>query len=301
MTGPLPSGPASARPAYQPKSQAQVLLRRLMRKDSARIGALITLLLIFCAAFGPYITPDDPFDIDVDNRLQSPSFQHLLGTDEQGRDLLSRVIYGARYTVFIMIITTFIAAAGGIGLSLPSAYFGGRSDMLIMRLIDVMMGFPYILLILAIVAIIGPSLTNALIAIAIANIPGFARLARSSILVIKEQDFVTAERALGASNLRIMLRTILPNILSPIVIMTTLSMPSAVLAAASLSFLGLGAQPPLPEWGTMMVNARDYVLSAPWVVIAPGTAIFLCVFGINLFGNALRDVMDPRDKTFRQG
>jgi len=272
-----------------------------MRKDSARIGALITLVLLFCAAFGPYITPADPFKIDVDNRLQSPSAQHLLGTDEQGRDLLSRVIYGARYTVFIMIITTFIAAAGGIGLSLPSTYFGGSADMLVMRVIDVMMGFPYILLILAIVAMIGPSLTNALIAIAIANIPGFARLARSSILVIKEQDFVTAERALGASNLRIMLHTILPNILSPIVIMTTLSMPSAVLAAASLSFLGLGAQPPLPEWGTMMVNARDYVLSAPWVVIAPGTAIFLCVFGINLFGNALRDVMDPRDKTFRQG
>jgi peptide/nickel transport system permease protein len=279
--------------------QVRRFLRKLFRKKSAQIGATITLALFFCALFGSFIMPYDPFDIQIDQRLQAPSWQHLLGTDEQGRDQLSRVIYGARFTVVIMLITTGIAALGGIGLGLPSAYFGGGADMLLMRLMDVMQGFPYILLILAIVAILGPSLVNSMIAIGIANIPAFARLARSAILVVKEQDFVAAERALGASDVRIMLHTILPNILSPLIIMTTLTMPSAVLAAASLSFLGLGAQPPNPEWGTMMVNARDYIVSATWVVLAPGIAIFLCVLGINLFGNALRDVMDPRDKTSR--
>lgn len=270
-----------------------------MRKQSARIGSAIILLLLVCAAIGPSLTPYDPFKIDIDHRLQAPSLRHPLGTDEQGRDLVSRVVYGARYTVVIMLVTTAVAAIGGLLLAVPAAFFGGQADMLVMRFIDIMMGFPYILLILAIVAMLGPSLTNSLIAIAIANIPGFARLARSSILVVKEQEFVAAERALGASNLRIMWRTILPNILSPVIVMITLSMPSAILSAASLSFLGLGAQPPTPEWGTMMVNARDYIFSSTWVVLAPGIAIFLCVFGINLFGNALQDVMDPRSKTAR--
>ena len=169
--------------------------------------------------------------------------------------------------------------------------------MLVMRLMDVMLGFPYILLILAIVAILGPSLTNAMFAIGVASIPTFARLARSAILVVKEQDFVTAERALGASHIRIMFRSILPNILSPIIVYISLTMPTAVLAAASLSFLGLGAQPPLPEWGTMMVNSRDFIVTAPWVVLSPGLTIFVVVLGINLFGNAMRDVFDPRDSS----
>jgi peptide/nickel transport system permease protein len=198
-----------------------------------------------------------------------------------------------------MLITTGIGAIGGLGLGIPSAYFGGGADMLVMRLMDVMLGFPYILLILAIVAILGPSLTNAMIAIGVANIPTFARLARSAILVVKEQDYVTAERALGAGNTRIMFRTIFPNILSPLVVYISLTMPTAVLAAASLSFLGLGSQPPLPEWGTMMVNARDFIVTAPWVVLAPGLTIFVVVLGINLLGNAVRDVLDPRDTTSR--
>jgi ABC-type dipeptide/oligopeptide/nickel transport system permease subunit len=295
---PLPPPPKKSSPS---RSSTQIwrIARRLLRKRPAQIGGAIFLLLVFLALFGSLITPYDPFDIQIGERLRPPSAQHIFGTDEQGRDLFSRIIFGAHYALLIMIITTAIGALGGLSLGIPSAYFGGRADMLVMRLMDVMLGFPYILLILAIVAILGPSLNNAMVAIGVANIPTFARLARSSILVVKEQDFVTAERALGASHIRIMVRTILPNILSPLIVYISLTMPTAVLAAASLSFLGLGAQPPLPEWGTMMVNARDFIVTAPWVVLAPGLTIFVVVLGINLLGNALRDVLDPRDTASR--
>ena len=296
---PALSSPSLNVPTPRSSNQTWRIARRLLRKRSAQIGGGIFLLLVFLALFGPLITPYDPFDIKIGQRLAPASLQHIFGTDEQGRDLFSRIIYGARYALLIMIITTSIGAIGGLGLGIPSAYFGGQADMLVMRLMDVMLGFPYILLILAIVAILGPSLNNAMVAIGVANIPTFARLARSAILVVKEQDFVTAERALGASHFRIMVRTILPNILSPIIVFISLTMPTAVLAAASLSFLGLGAQPPIPEWGTMMVNARDFIVTAPWVVLSPGLTIFVVVLGINLLGNAMRDVLDPRDSTGR--
>jgi peptide/nickel transport system permease protein len=301
MTADQPALTSPPLKVVTPRSSNQTwrIFRRLLRKRSAQIGGVIFLLLVFLALFGPLITPYNPFDIKIGQRLEAPSINHLFGTDEQGRDLFSRIIYGARYALLIMIITTGIGAIGGLSLGIPSAYFGGQADMLVMRLMDVMLGFPYILLILAIVAIIGPSLENAMVAIGVANIPTFARLARSSILVVKEQDFVTAERALGASHLRIMFRSILPNILSPIIVYISLTMPTAVLAAASLSFLGLGAQPPLPEWGTMMVNARDFIVTAPWVVLSPGLTIFTIVLGINLLGNAMRDVLDPRDSASR--
>lgn len=291
--------PSTKAPIHRHDSETGRVLRRLLRKRSAQIGGAIFLLLLFMAVFGPWVTPHDPFKIATDQRLTPPSLQHIFGTDEQGRDLFSRIIYGARYALLVMVTTTAVGAIGGLGLGIPSAYFGGAMDMLVMRGVDVMLGFPYILLILAIVAILGPSLTNAMIAIGMANIPTFARLARSAILVVKEQDYVTAERALGAGPLRIMFRTILPNILSPIIVYISLTMPTAVLAAASLSFLGLGAQPPLPEWGTMMVNARDFIVTAPWVVLSPGLTIFVVVLGINLLGNAMRDVLDPRDASSR--
>ena len=283
----------------KPGSETSRIVRRLLRKRSAQIGGVIFLALIILAVLGPFLTPYDPFKISIDQRLTPPSLHNIFGTDEQGRDLFSRIIYGARYALLVMLITTAVGAIGGLGLGIPSAYFGGAADMLVMRLMDVLLGFPYILLILAIVAILGPSLTNAMLAIGVANIPTFARLARSAILVVKEQEFVIAERALGAGPLRVMFRTIFPNILSPIIVYISLTMPTAVLAAASLSFLGLGAQPPLPEWGTMMVNARDFIVTAPWVVLSPGLTIFVVVLGINLLGNAMRDVFDPRDSAGR--
>ncbi len=274
---------------------ATIILRKLFRKRSAQVGFAIIFLLLFCAIFGPLITPHDPFRIKSEIRLTSPSLQYPFGTDEQGRDLLSRIIYGSRYTVMVMLVTTSVASIVGLAVALPSAYYGGWFDTLMMRIMDVMLGFPYIMLILAIVAVIGPSLMNAMFAIGIAYIPDYARLARSAIISVKEEEYVVAERALGASNLRIMLHTILPNIISPIIIFVSLNMPTAVLSAAALSFLGLGAQPPTPEWGAMMVNSRDFLTSATWVVLSPGLAIFVSILGINLFGNALRDVLDPRE------
>ncbi len=277
-----------------PKEEKFRILRRLSRHKSAQIGGLVVLILLIFTFFGEYIIPYDPFEIDTPNRLMKPSSEHWLGTDEQGRDILSRIIYGSRYTTMVMLITVAIGAIGGILLGLPSSFYGGTADMLVMRLVDIMLSFPYILLVLAIVAIIGPNLINAMIAIGIANIPGYARLARGSVLSVKEEEYVSAERALGASDLRIMLHTVFPNIISPLIVFMTLRMPVAILSAAALSFLGLGAQPPLPEWGAMLVGARTFITTASWVVWAPGMAIFFTVLGINLFGNALRDVLDPR-------
>ncbi len=273
---------------------ARWFLRRVFRKRSAQIGGAIVLVLVLAALLGQWFTPYDPFKIQTDIRLQPPSWQHVMGTDEQGRDLLSRIIYGARYTLMIGVVAVSVAAVPGIFVGLLCAYYGGLLDLLLMRLIDIMLSFPYILLTLAVVAMLGPSLTNAMIAVGIAGIPSYARLVRGSALSVKEEEYVTAERALGASNWRIMMRSIFPNVLSPIVVFVSLDMPTAVLSAAALSFLGLGAQPPIPEWGAMMVNARTFVVSAPWVVMAPGISIFVAILGMNLLGNALRDVMDPR-------
>lgn len=282
-----------------PEEQKFRLLKMIIRKRSAQIGGTITLILIVFALFGRSIAPYDPFKLDTPNRLQPPSWQHPFGTDEQGRDVFSRIIFGSRYTVQIMLLTSLIATTGGILLGLPAAYFGKAVDMLVMRLVDIMLSFPYILLVMAIVAIIGPDLMNAMIAIGLAGIPGFARLTRSTILTVRQENFVSAERALGASDIRIMFRTIFPNIVSHLVVFLTLRMPIAVLSAAALSFIGLGAQPPLPEWGAMLVYSRTFITTSAWVVWAPGLAIFVVVLGINLFGNAIRDVLDPRESMNR--
>lgn len=283
--------------ALPERKVSKIILRKIVRKRSAQVGLVIIFLLFFCAIFSPWIAPHDPYRIKSEIRLSPPSFQYLFGTDEQGRDLFSRIIYGSRYTIMVMLVTTSIASIVGLAIALPSAYYGGLFDSLVMRLMDVMLGFPYIMLILAIVAVIGPSLVNAMIAIGIAYIPDYARMARSSIIAVKEEEYVVAERALGASDFRVMLHTILPNIISPMIIFVSLTMPTAVLSAAALSFLGMGAQPPTPEWGAMMVNSRDFLTSAPWVVLSPGMAIFVSILGINLFGNSLRDVLDPREIT----
>ena len=283
-----------------PEEKKFRILKLIIRKRSAQIGGGIAIILLFMALFGNFITPYDPFKLDTINRLQAPSFSHPFGTDEHGRDVFSRIIFGSKYTVQIMLITTAISTLGGILMGIPAAYFGRWVDMIIMRLVDIMLSFPYILLVLAIVAIIGPDLINAMIAIGIAGISSFARLTRSTILTIKQEDFVSAEKALGASNLRIMLRTIFPNIVSHLVVFVSLRMPVAVLSAAALSFIGLGAQPPLPEWGALLVNSRTFITTAPWVVWAPGLSIFIVVLGVNLLGNAIRDVLDPRESMNKQ-
>jgi len=271
-------------------------MRQLFKRRSAQLGGLIVLVLLVCAIFGEYITPYDPFEVQTEIRLTPPNLEHWLGTDELGRDLLSRIIYGSRYTVMIGLITVAIASSGGVLLGLVASYFGGWIEIVIMRVVDVLLSFPFILLQLAIVSVLGPSLINAMIAVGIAGIAGYARLVRSTVLAVREEEYVEAMRALGANNLRIMFITILPNVTSTIVVYITLTIPLAILSTASLSFLGLGTQPPLPEWGAMLTSARSFIASASWVVASPGMAIFITIFGLNLFGNAVRDVIDPREK-----
>jgi peptide/nickel transport system permease protein len=236
--------------------------------------------------------PYDPLDVQATFRLRPPSAQHWLGTDELGRDLFSRILFGTRYFAMICLVTVAIAGSSGILLGLVAGC--GIADMAIMRTMDVLLAFPFILLILAVVAILGPSLWTAMIAVGIAGIPNYARLVRGEVLAVKHEEYVEAMRVLGAGEARIMFGTVLPNVLPGIVVYTSYAMPIAVLAASALSFLGLGAQPPLPEWGAMVVGGRVFLRSAWWVVAAPGAAIFLAIFSCNLMGNALRDVLDPR-------
>ena len=271
------------------------VLDRLWHHRSAQLGGAILLVILVCAAFAPWIAPHDPMAIDTLRRVEPPSAQHWLGTDEVGRDLLSRLIWGTRYFLMICLITTVIAAGVGTVLGLIAGAGPLVADAVIMRFVDVLLAFPTILLVLAVIAILGPSLTTAMVAVGIGNIPNYARLVRSAALTVRREEYVEAARALGASELGIIMGTILPNIVSPLIVYISYAMPLAALAAAALSFLGLGAQPPAPEWGAMLVNARSFLFTAWWAVAAPGLAIFFAILGLNLLGNGLRDVLDPRD------
>jgi len=269
-------------------------VRELFRRRSAQFGGLIVLTLILLAIFAPLIAPFDPYAIDVRERLLPPSFTHPFGTDDLGRDLFSRVIYGARTTIQTGIVVVAIAASVGSLVGLVSGYYGGGVDMAIMRVVDVLLAFPYILLALAIVATLGPSLQNALIAIGIAYVPGWARFVRGNVLTVSKQEYVTAALATGTRASGIIRRHILPNVLSSIIVLASLDFPAAVLSTAALSYVGLGAQPPTAEWGSLLTGARSYMRTAPWLVNFPGLAIFITMVGFNLLGNALRDTLDPK-------
>lgn len=283
-------------PHARPRSGARATLRRLARHRSGRIGLATVAVIVLAALFGGWLVPYDPLALDMPNRLQPPSWRHWLGTDELGRDILARIVYGTRYFLLVSGVSTAIAASGGILLGLLAAGGGKWADMLVMRLVDIMLSFPYVLLLLAIIAVLGPSLTTAMVAVGIASIPGYARLVRGEALTVRESEYVEAMRVLGAGQVRITFGTVLPNILSPLVIYASYSMPLAVLSAAALSFLGLGAQPPMPEWGAMLVQSRTFLRTAWWVVAAPGFAIFFSILGLNLLGNGIRDVLDPRSR-----
>lgn len=274
----------------------KTIWKRLMKNKLAIVGMVIILIIIISAIFAPYIAPYDPTKQNILARYKAPSAKYLLGTDELGRDILSRLIYGARYSLLIGVITISLALIFGLLLGVIAGYYGGLADLIIMRFIDIMLAFPYILLAIVIVAILGPALQNAMIAISIVNIPRFARIIRSSVLLIKESEYVQGAKAIGATDLRIILKHILPNSMAPIIVQSTLSIASAILSAAGLSFLGLGAQPPTPEWGAMLSDARSALQLAPWVVTFPGLAIMLNVLGFNLLGDGLRDALDPKLK-----
>lgn len=282
--------PASARSRGWKK-----ILADLGAKRSAQIGGTVLFLLIFAALFGPWIVPYDPFYVDAINRLQPPSLQHLMGTDELGRDIFSRIVFGSRYFVLISLTAASIALTAGVVMGLLAGAGPRWLDSIIMRIVDMLLAYPYILLVLAVIAILGPSLNTAMIAVGVAGIPGYARLVRGEVLSVRQTEYVEAMHALGAGHYRILFRTILPNVTSSIIIYASYATPLAVLSAAALSFLGLGAQPPLPEWGAMLVNARTFLRTAWWIVAAPGLAIFVSILAMNLLGNALRDVLDPRN------
>ena len=280
--------------AMRPRSRRADFVRGLLKNSGAVIGLVILTLLIVAAILAPVLAPFDPIAINPPARLQPPSREHLLGTDPFGRDLFTRVLYGARISLPVGIIAVVISGTAGIALGLISGYYGRVLDGVIMRLIDIMLAFPGIMLALIVVAVLGPNLQNVMIAVGIGGIPRYTRLVRGSVLAARELVYVEAARVVGASDKRILVLHILPNVLAPVVVLSTISVGTAILAAAGLSFLGLGAQPPTPEWGSMLADGRQFLSSDPWVTSAPGIAIMLTVLSVNLFGDGLRDVLDPR-------
>lgn len=274
---------------------AQVL-HRFAQNRSALLGGLLIAALLATAVFAPVVAPHNPLDQSFPRQLQPPSWGYPLGTDEFGRDILSRIIFGARIALGIGALAVGIAVALGVPFGLIAGYFGGRLDTAIMRTMDVLLAFPYLLLALIVVTLLGFGLTNVMIAVGLVYVPQYSRIVRSVTLSVRQRLFVEAAHALGGSTLRIMLRHVLPNCLAPIIVQTTLSLGWAIVNAAGLSFLGLGAQPPTPEWGAMLTSGREYMRNAPWITTFPGLAILLTALGFNLLGDGLRDALDPRLK-----
>jgi peptide/nickel transport system permease protein len=272
-------------------------LRRFAReKPLGAAGAILMLLIILVAILAPWLAPADPLRTHVREALEGPSGQYLLGSDELGRDSLSRIIYGARISILVGFLATFFGTVIGTLINVFSAYRGGWVDILVQRIMDVLLAFPTLIMALAIMAVLGPSVRNVIIAISIPFIPRAGRVVRSTALAVKEQQYVEAARAVGASQWRIIFFHVLPNCMAPYLIIATALLGTAILVEASLSFLGLGIPPPTPSWGRALAEAMEFFNAAPWLAIFPGIAISLAVFGINLLGDALRDVLDPRLK-----
>ncbi len=270
------------------------LLRKALRHGLVLAGGGVVLFLGFVAAFGQALAPYDPLAMDFTARFAPPSLAHPFGTDDFGRDLLSRVMYGARVSVQVAFIAVGISASAGVTLGVTAGYLGGWVDEVIMRVMDVIFAFPAVLLAITVMAILGRGVENAMIAIAIVYAPIFARVTRGAVISVRDREFVTAARALGQTHTRIMWAHVLPNALGPIIVQTSLSLAFAILAEAALSFFGLGTQPPDPSWGRMLAEGRGFLGQAPWMGIFPGLAIMVSVLGFNLLGDGLRDVLDPR-------
>jgi peptide/nickel transport system permease protein len=273
--------------------------RRFARNRLAVVGVVFLGIVVLMAIAAPLITSYSPSEQNLFRRLQGPSSEHWFGTDEAGRDVFSRVVYGARYSLFIGITGSLGGVLVGLTLGMVSGYFGGWTDNLIMRLIDIMLSFPGVLMAILIVSVLGPGINNLIIALTIWFTPTIARIIRGTVLSLKEQEFVIAAHAMGASNVSIMKRHLLPNATSPLIVYGTLSVAVALLVAAGLSFLGLGVQPPTPEWGAMIGTSRQYLRDASNATLFPGLAIFFTVLSLNFIGDALRDALDPRLKSWR--
>jgi peptide/nickel transport system permease protein len=271
-------------------------VRRLAKRRGAMVGAVVVLFFVVVAAAAPLIAPYDPVATSWSAVRKPPSFEHWFGTDEIGRDVLSRLIFGARASLLAGVISVCISLACGVPIGLVSGYVGGFLDGLLMRVTDAFLACPFLILAIALAAFLGPSLANAMIAIGVSAMPAFIRLTRAQVLNAKVEDYVEAARAVGNPHRRIVLRHILPNILGPIMVQATLAIAAAIVAEASLSFLGLGQQPPAPSWGSMLNTAKNFLEQAPWMAIWPGAAIFAVVLAFNLFGDGLRDALDPRHR-----
>lgn len=270
--------------------------RRLYRRRAALVGLVFVVLFVLMAVFAPWVAPFDPLATNWSAIRQAPSAAHWFGTDELGRDVLSRVIWGTRASLSAGVVSVTISLLLGVPIGLAAGYRGGLVDNLISRLTDAFLACPFLILAIALAAFLGPSLTNAMIAIGVSTTPVFVRLTRAQVLNVKMEDYIEAARAVGNSPLRIAWRHVMPNVLAPLIVQATLAIASAVIAEASLSFLGLGQQPPAPSWGSMLNTAKDYISNAPWMGIWPGAAIFLLVLSFNLLGDGLRDALDPRQR-----
>lgn len=277
-------------------SQIREVWRRFRRNRQAMIGLSMMLILVMAAVFADVLAPYDPIEQDWLLRLQPPSAQHLFGTDELGRDIFSRVLYGARISLTVGLIAVSISCVTGCALGAVAGYYGGRLDTVIMRATDVLMAIPSILLNISIVAALGTGLQNVMIAIGISSIPAYCRIMRASLLSLKEQEFVDASRVAGARDFHIIISHIIPNCLAPLIVQATLRIGSAILSCASMSFIGLGIVPPTPEWGAMLSTGRDFLRDAPHLTAFPGMAIMFAVFSMNLIGDGLRDALDPKLK-----
>ncbi len=285
-------------PAIVPReaTPARRALRRLMRRRGAMLGLAIVLIFVLLAVFAPWIAPHDPIATSWSAVRKPPSAEYWFGTDEIGRDVLSRVVWGARASLMAGLVSVCISMALGVPVGLLAAYVGGWTDSLISRFTDSMLAVPFLILAIALAAFLGPSLSNAMIAIGVSATPVFIRLTRAQVLAVKVEDFVEAARAVGNPHWRIALRHILPNVLPPLIVQASLAIAAAIIAEASLSFLGLGQQPPAPSWGSMLNTAKNYVDNAPWMAVWPGLSIFLLVLSFNLLGDGLRDALDPKHK-----
>ena len=285
-----------ALPVEEPIGEApwRRALRQLIKRRAAMIGLAVVVFFILLAAAAPLVSPYDPLATNWATVRKAPSAAHLFGTDEIGRDVLARIIWGSRASLLAGLVSVMLALAVGVPIGLVSGYAGGALDATVMRIIDAMLAIPFLILAIALAAFLGPSLTNAMIAIGITQMPIFARLTRGQVLSVKHEDYVEAARAVGNPQYRIVLRHIFPNVVPPLLVQATLATAAAIIAEASLSFLGLGQQPPNPSWGSMLNTAKNFMAQAPWMAIWPGLAIFSLVLSLNLFGDGLRDALDPR-------
>jgi peptide/nickel transport system permease protein len=279
----------------KPRSLWRDAWRRMRYSITARIGMVVVAIILLTAVLAPVIDPYDPkLDADLPNARQSPSREHLFGTDRLGRDIFRRVIHGARLSLSVGVVSVLVAGIGGTILGLLGGYFGGAVDMVIMRIVDILMAFPSMLLAIAIVAVRGTGLFNTVIALSVVGVTGYARLVRSMVLSIREREYIEAARMVGVRDPRIIFRHILPNSLAPIIVSATMGIGGAILTAAALGFLGLGAQPPAPEWGVMVSDGVPFLRQNPHMVFFPGMAIMVTVLGFNLLGDGLRDALDPQ-------